>query len=466
MDDLLPEFLAETNEALAELDLALVRLERDPTDASTLSLIFRLVHTIKGTCGFLGLPRLERVAHSAENVLGRLREGELVAGPAIVTLVLAALDRIKEIVAGLAATGTEPAGDDSPVIAALDHASNGTLPPDNPAADPPANPPADPPALGAAEAVRAERPAKRARRAKPSAPTPPTATATSAPPAKVPPLEPPNDHPPAQAASAPPPAPEGATATAPDPATQTIRVNVDVLEELMTLVGELVLTRNQLMQLSRAETAAKGAASAYTLPLQRLSHITSDLQDGVMKTRMQPIGSAWNKLPRLVRDLAQETGKQIVLEMRGQDTELDRQVLELMRDPLTHMVRNSADHGLETPAIRRAAGKPESGRILLNAYHEGGHIIIEISDDGRGIDVARVRAKALANGLATETELAGMTEAQIRSFIFRAGFSTAEAITAISGRGVGMDVVRSNIERIRWHHRAEQHPGPRLLLHG
>jgi two-component system chemotaxis sensor kinase CheA len=218
---------------------------------------------------------------------------------------------------------------------------------------------------------------------------------------------------------------------------------VEVLEELMTLVGELVLTRNQLLQLSRAQ-----GTSAFSAPLQRLSHITSDLQEGVMKTRMQPIGNAWNKLPRLVRDLAQETGKKISLEMRGQDTELDRQVLELMRDPLTHMVRNSADHGLETPDERRAAGKPETGRIMLNAFHEGGHIIIEVSDDGRGLHVGKIRDKALAKGLATEADLAAMTEAQIRAFIFRAGFSTAAAVTAISGRGVGMDVVRSNIERI------------------
>ena len=179
-------------------------------------------------------------------------------------------------------------------------------------------------------------------------------------------------------------------------ANQTIRVTVDVLEELMTLVGELVLTRNQLLQLSRVQ-----GTTAFSAPLQRLSHITSELQEGVMKTRMQPIGSAWNKLPRLVRDLAQETGKKIVLEMRGQDTELDRQVLELMRDPLTHMVRNSADHGLETPPERVMAGKPETGRILLNAYHQGGHIIVEIGDDGRGLDVARIRAKALSRGLAS-----------------------------------------------------------------
>ena len=252
-----------------------------------------------------------------------------------------------------------------------------------------------------------------------------------------------------------PPPPGGPPETAPplppaaqDPGAQTIRVSVDVLEELMTLVGELVLTRNQLLQLARAEAADRRAASPFAGPLQRLSQITSDLQDGVMKTRMQPIGNAWAKLPRLVRDLAAETGKAIVLEMHGQDTELDRQVLDLMRDPLTHMVRNSADHGLEPAAERRAAGKPEAGRIVLRAYHEGGHVIIEINDDGRGIDAARVRAKALAQGLASEAELTAMTDAQVGAFIFRAGFSTAENVTAISGRGVGMDVVRANVERI------------------
>jgi len=372
MDDLIAEFLTETNEALADLDLALVKLERTPDDQATLSLIFRLVHTIKGTCGSLGLPRLERVAHAAENVLGLVRDRELTATPAVITAVLTSLDRIKLILFALAANGAEPTGDDAACIAALEHAATGEpAPPPEPVA------PADPP--------------------------------------------------PGDAAAG----------------TQTIRVSVDVLEELMTLVGELVLTRNQLLEISRAE-----GTNLFTAPLQRLSSITTDLQEGVMKTRMQPIGNAWNKLPRLVRDLAHETGKKIKLDMQGQDTELDRQVLELMRDPLTHMVRNSADHGLETPAVRRAAGKSETGTIRLNAHHEGGHIIIEVADDGRGLDVVAIRAKVLRSGLATETELAAMTEAQVRNFIFRAGFSTAEAVTAISGRGVGMDVVRSNIERI------------------
>ena len=236
--------------------------------------------------------------------------------------------------------------------------------------------------------------------------------------------------------------------TAADPpsasnAVQTIRVTVDVLEDLMTLVSELVLTRNQLLQLARTQEN-----SAFAVPLQRLSHITSDLQEGVMKTRMQPIGNAWNKLPRLVRDLSHEMGKKIELVMLGAETELDRQVLELIKDPLTHMVRNSGDHGLETPAERRAAGKPETGRVTLTALHEGGYIIIEIADDGRGLAVDRIRAKAVSNGLATEAELAGMTDEQILRFIFRAGFSTASTITAVSGRGVGMDVVKTNIEKI------------------
>ncbi len=415
MDDLLPEFLTETNEALAELDLALVKLERVPDDQATLSLIFRLVHTIKGTCGFLGLPRLERVAHAAENVLGRVRDGELTPTADVINLVLASLDRIKAIVAELGRNGAEPQGDDTAVIEALNQAASGQP-----------QVPTEP------LTVAKPRPASRRKRGKP------TVASHAEPPAEAA----------AHVAALPPPASEHLPPAAPEAASQTIRVAVDVLEELMTLVGELVLTRNQLLQLSRGEAANEGATTAFGAPLQRLSHITSDLQEKVMKTRMQPIGTAWNKLPRLVRDLAQETGKLINLDMRGQDTELDRQVLELMRDPLTHMVRNSADHGLETSAERRLAGKSDAGRITLNAYHEGGHIIIEISDDGRGIDVGRVRAKALAKGLATESELTAMSDAQIRAFIFRAGFSTAETVTAISGRGVGMDVVRSNIERI------------------
>ena len=397
MDDLLADFLTETNEALADLDLALVRLERAPDDTQTLSLIFRHVHTIKGTCGFLGLARLEHVAHAAENVLGRLRDGVLPVTAEVISTVLAAADRIKEIVAGITATGAEPAGKDADLVAALNAIAEGK------AAAPP---------VEASQAVVAA--------------APPPATS------QAPPL--------AREAV---PDPAEAAHGEPVGAAQTIRVTVDVLEDLMTLVSELVLTRNQLLQLARRQEN-----SAFAVPLQRLSQITSDLQEGVMKTRMQPIGNAWNKLPRLVRDLARDLGKKIELTMLGAETELDRQVLELIKDPLTHMVRNSGDHGLETPAERRAAGKAETGRITLNAFHEGGHIIIEISDDGRGLPVDKIRAKVVQKGLATEAELAGMSETQILRFIFRAGFSTAAAVTSVSGRGVGMDVVKTNIEKI------------------
>jgi two-component system chemotaxis sensor kinase CheA len=226
-------------------------------------------------------------------------------------------------------------------------------------------------------------------------------------------------------------------------ANQSIRVNVDTLEHLMTMVSELVLTRNQLLEISR-----RNEDTEFKVPLQRLSNVTAELQEGVMKTRMQPIGNAWQKLPRIVRDLSSELHKQIELEMHGADTELDRQVLDLIKDPLTHMVRNSADHGLETPAERAAAGKPEQGTIRLSAYHEGGHIIICIADNGRGLNTERIKAKAVANGLVSEAELEKMTEAQIHKFIFAPGFSTAAAITSVSGRGVGMDVVRTNIDQI------------------
>jgi two-component system, chemotaxis family, sensor kinase CheA len=412
MDDLIVDFLTETNESLADLDVALVKLERTPDDQDTLSLIFRLVHTIKGTCGFLGLPRLEKVAHAAESVLGKVRDGVLTATPDTVSIVLAALDQVKAIVSGLAATGREPAGDDIELIAALDAAAAGQAP------------------VAAQEA--------------PSEPEPTPETEDEAEPEAVAPepVAPPSveARPAAQVVTPKPTAPEGGEPVA---ANQTIRVTVDVLEDLMTLVSELVLTRNQLLQLARTQEN-----TGFAVPLQRLSHITSDLQEGVMKTRMQPIGNAWNKLPRLVRDLSREMDKKIELTMLGADTELDRQVLELIKDPLTHMVRNSGDHGLESPADRRAAGKPETGHITLNAFHEGGHIIIEISDDGKGLPIDKIRGKVLANGLATEAELAGMSDAQLQRFIFRPGFSTATVVTAVSGRGVGMDVVKTNIEKI------------------
>ena len=384
MDELLIDFLAETGENLAALDDALLQLERVPTDPDMLALVFRMVHTIKGTCGFLSLPRLERVAHAAEDLLSDVRDGVLKADAALITLVFAALDRIKLILAGIVAAGVEPEGDDRPLIAQLE--AMRTRPQDSPTPSPD--------------------------------PTEAEAEADSA-------------------------ALVESSANGPASQVQTVRLDVGVLENLMTLVSELVLTRNQLMQLARSE-----GDSRYTAPLQRLSHLTSDLQEGVVRTRMQPILGAWNKLPRVVRDLGAELGKQIDLVMLGKETELDRQVLELIRDPLIHMVRNSADHGLEMPAARVAAGKSPVGSITLSSFHEGGQIVIEVADDGAGLPTDRVRARAQAQGLASAAELAAMTERQVQRFIFHPGFSTAATVTAVSGRGVGMDVVKTNIERL------------------
>jgi two-component system chemotaxis sensor kinase CheA len=441
MDDLLSEFLTETAESLATLDVELVKLEQNP-EPQILSNIFRLVHTIKGTCGFLGLPRLEAVAHAGENVLGKFRDGELQVTPAAVTLILSCLDRIKTILAHIESTEAEPEGNDKDLIAQLNATAEGKLhldaAPAASAAAAPAPEPEPEPAALVAEPAPAPEPE----------PQPEKVPEVVAEPVQLAPVSQEPEHAVAPVPVAQAVAPSSAPVPAEVPkessvAAQTIRVNVELLENLMTLVSELVLTRNQLLQMVRGNDD-----SEFATPLQRLSHITTDLQEGVMKTRMQPIGNAWAKLPRIVRDLSVEMNKKIDLQMIGAETELDRQVLELIKDPLTHMVRNSADHGLESTNERRLIGKPEVGKIVLNAYHEGGHIIIEISDDGRGLNISRIRQKVLGNGLATESELEQMNDQQVAQFIFRAGFSTAEKVTSVSGRGVGMDVVRTNIEKI------------------
>ena len=467
MDDLVVEFLTETNESIEEIDQDLVNLEQNPNDTDLLSKIFRLVHTIKGTCGFLDLPRLEKVAHHAENVLGRFRDGELDVIPEYVTLIFESIDRLKFILSELEEKGSEPEGDDSDIIAKLDAAYEGKVLTDDggeadasqaqdeshPSAE--ENPVEEEQITAEAEEVVEVKKEKERNIAPGDATMDELEAAFASAPgmdgivnpadvgkeeAKV--VEKPKASPAKDTGDTGDTA-EAAKAETKAKTTQTLRVNVDVLEDLMTMVSELVLTRNQLLQIVRAE-----GETAFTTPLQRLNHVVSELQEGVMKTRMQPIGNAWSKLPRIIRDLALELDKKINLDMHGQDTELDRQVLEMIKDPLTHMVRNSGDHGIETPAERVAAGKPETGTVKLNAYHEGGHIIIKISDDGKGLNEEKIREKILNNGLASAEELKEMPSQQIQQFIFKAGFSTAEKVTSVSGRGVGMDVVRTNIEKI------------------
>ncbi len=466
MDDLLREFLTETNESLDVADVELVKFEQDPNNAQILNNIFRLVHTIKGTCGFIGLSRLAALAHAAETLMDRFREGVPVTSEAV-GLVLQTVDRIKELMAELEANnGTEPEGSDHDLIEMLEVLANSST---KPVAAPP--PPPAPKAVVAAPTPVAAKPVGTQVVMQPEREmlpgeipldeldrifreTPVDVPAHRKAPAPQPALQAPEPAPAKAALPAPAKEPSRKMVEADEHkaprgdgegsvSSQSIRVNVGVLEHLMTMVSELVLTRNQLMEIAR-----RTEDSEYKVPLQRLSNVTAELQEAVMRTRMQPIGNAWQKLPRIVRDLAQELGKQIELEQIGAETELDRQVLDQIKDPLTHMVRNSADHGLETPAERRLAGKPEKGTIRLSAYHEGGHVIVEISDDGKGLDVARIKQKALDNGLASEAELARMSDGQVFRFIFAAGFSTAAKVTNVSGRGVGMDVVRSNIELI------------------
>ncbi|MGA7682517.1 MAG: hybrid sensor histidine kinase/response regulator [Pseudolabrys sp.] len=420
MDDLLREFVTETNESLDVVDVELVRFEQDPNNAKILDNIFRLVHTIKGTCGFLGLPRLEALAHAAETLMGKFRDGAPASSEAV-TLILATIDRIKTILESLERAQREPEGADTDLISSLERMVErvGSARTHVEA----------PHTVGTLVSQVLERPLRSdedslddlERAFRETVPDEPAIR---------------SGHVPAVEAAA-------KDDEAAKGANQSIRVTVDTLEQLMTMVSELVLTRNQLLEIVR-----RHEESEFKTPLQRLSSVTAELQEGVMKTRMQPIGNAWQKLPRIVRDLANELGKKIELETHGAETELDRQVLDLIKDPLTHMVRNSADHGLETPEQRRAAGKPEQGQIRLSAYHEGGYIIIQVADDGRGLDSARIKAKAVAQGLVSEAEVEKLTEAQIHKFIFAAGFSTAAKITNVSGRGVGMDVVRNNIDQI------------------
>ena len=447
MDDLISEFITETSESLSYLDLELVKLEQNPNDKEILGNIFRLVHTIKGTCGFLGLPRLEHVAHAGENILGKIRDDEIEVTPGAISAVLEALDHIKELVEYLSEHGEEPEGNDDELIARLNAHADGK--------DEAAVAAAAAAAAAGGEVERAGSTMDELERAFQEAEMtveggdadadaePEAAEVPAAPEPEPAKPEPPKVEEKAKVQAV----KEGLQAEPKDAqasmANQSIRVSLSVLENLMQMVGELVLTRNQLMQVVRNRND-----SELKTPLQHLSHITTELQEGVMKTRMQPIGNAWAKFPRLIRDLSIDLDKKIELKMIGAETELDRQLLEMIKDPLTHMVRNSCDHGLEMPAGRKEAGKPEVGNVTLSAYHEGGHIIIEIADDGRGVNIERVSQKAIENGLATQEELEALTEQQIAQFIFKAGFSTAEAVTSVSGRGVGMDVVRTNIEKI------------------
>jgi two-component system chemotaxis sensor kinase CheA len=405
MNEVIREFLIETHENLAQLDLDLVTLEKDPGETETLARVFRTLHTVKGTAGFLGLQKLQAVAHAAENLLSRLRAGEMTFNPAIASALLTVVDAVRQMLSAVEATETDGEGDFSALTQRLERLRDGG------AAHLPPSPEDGPRARGEIPGAKTQIS---------PAPVPATSLAGS-------------EHQPS----------EPAEARGHGVSDSSIRVDVGLLDKLMNLVGELVLARNQIVQFSTSQES-----TPFLGTVQRLNLLTTELQAGVMKTRMQPIGTIWSKFPRVVRDLALACGKQARLDMEGQETELDKTIIEAIRDPLTHLVRNAIDHGIEAPAERLGRNKPAEGRLSLHAFHEGGKVIIKIADDGKGIDPARVRTKAIQAKLVSTEQADRLSDRELVNLIFLPGFSTADKVTQFSGRGVGMDVVRTNIEKI------------------
>ncbi len=450
IDEIVGEFLVESYENLDQLDRDLVALEADPGERDLLSSVFRTIHTIKGTSGFLAFHQLEAVAHVGENLLAKLRDGLMTMDHGKTDVLLRMVDTVRALLASIEATGAEQGVDVDPVVAAISAHLE----------DAPAVAEAPPEASAEADVDEASDPLEVAVAELPvSIPVDGGAAVVTV---DVVPAEPPAPDP------APGPAPEPAPAAKEKPAAggaqkrsaadSSVRVDTELLDDLMRLVGELVLTRNQIVQQTTA-AAAKTTDMELLSATQRLNLIASELQEGVMKTRMQPIDALWNKFPRVVRDLGAQCGKHVRLEMVGKDTELDRTLLEAVKDPLTHLIRNSVDHGIETPDVRISAGKAPEGVLTLRARHESGQVLVEVVDDGGGIDGVKIGAKGVEKGVISQADADRMNPTELLQLIFAPGFSTAAAVTNVSGRGVGMDVVKTNIEAIGGTIEVESVPG-------
>lgn len=421
IDEDVKEFLIEGYEHLNQLESDLVRLEQSQADLEVMNRIYRSLHTIKGNSGFLGLEKLESVTHAGENLLSRLRDRAIAVNPDIITALLQTIDAIRSHFAVLESTGgEEEVADPTALLAWLNRLQ-------------------EPDAI--AEPVAAEKIAEI-----PVVPSPLTPQASSSPISQLESnktsVENGREDNNAKSNS------DETEVSQPKLADTAIRVDVGLLDTLMNLVGELVLCRNQILEFANTQTANEQNDNTFKSVSGRLNLVTSELQEGVMKTRMQPIRSIWSKFPRVVRDIALSLNKQVRLEMEGEETELDKTLLEAIADPLTHIVRNSLDHGIETPEVRLAKGKPAIGTLRLHAYHESGHVIIEVTDDGGGIDPEKVKQKAVQKGIISPDRAAQLSDRQALELIFLPSFSTAEQVTNLSGRGVGMDVVRTNIEKI------------------
>jgi two-component system chemotaxis sensor kinase CheA len=466
--DIVQDFLAESHENLDRLDRELVGLEKHPHDRDALASVFRTIHTIKGTCGFLGFNKLEKVTHVGESLLARLRDGQLTPSPEHTTALLDMVDAVRQMLKEIQATGQDGEAEYPELLetltrlqlgaSAIQSAAAALSPKTPPGQSPEPAPgkqiaPADPESIVASPVPVSATPSKKPARKKtpkaaqvaPAEAGIAEATIIGAPSAEPGPLPAhkkekekvpakPDDVLKAQ---------QTLESRPRDTAAETIRVGVNVLDRLMTLVGELVLARNQLLQI--ANTLQDTSLQAVS---QRMNLIATELQEEVMKTRLQPIGNIWSQFPRTVRDVALGCGKEVNIEMEGKETELDKTIIEAIKDPLTHLVRNSVDHGIELPADRIKAGKDRAGRLILRAFHEGGLVNIEITDDGAGLNAERIRQRAVERGMVTAEHAARMTEREIFKMIFLPGFSTAEKVTKVSGRGVGMDVVKTNVERI------------------
>ncbi|WP_022681454.1 chemotaxis protein CheA [Sphingobium bisphenolivorans] len=391
MDELLQEFISETQETLEALAGEVVAWEADPSDRDRLDAIFRFFHTVKGSCGFLNLPRFERLSHAAEDVLSEIRAGTRTADHATVSAVLAIMDRIAELAEAVAIGAALPQENDEYLIGAL-------------IAD-----------AGAPAAEKAEEAAASVAVARPSG-----------------------------------------TQAAP----RTIRLPLALIDQLMNGVSDMVLARNELSRKLRERSGDPELESAF----ERLSTCVADMRDAISKTRMQRVDRLFTAIPRMVRDLGRDLGKRIDLQLEGGDVEMDREMVEMVVDPLTHIVRNSIDHGIETPDKRRALGKPEVGQLCLQARQSGNQIVIEVSDDGKGIDTTHLVEKAIDAGRLTKDAVIRMSEAEKLDLIFQPGLTTADKVTAISGRGVGMDVVRANVERIGGAITLQNRPGRGLTI--
>lgn len=445
MDEIVGEFVVESMEGIDRLDQNLITLETDPQNHGILDDIFRTLHSIKGACGFLDFEMLEKVAHRGEGLLSLLREDVLVITPEITDALLATVDVLRSMLEVVGETGQEGVVDVADLLVTLERIvaqGDPNAAPADPNAE--ATPGAADPAESDAASVEGDRVGDILTEA---GDTDRVDVEIAAKEQEMGDKRPIGEILVDEAKTTPKKVDEALTKQAESRGSSqvdsTIRVDVKLLDKLMNLVGELVLTRNQIVELAENHPEEHFTPTAHSLNL-----ITSELQEGVMKTRMQPIGNLWAKLPRIVRDLSRQLDKKIEIEMDGADTELDKTIIEAIKDPLTHIVRNTVDHGIEHPDDRIAAGKPEAGVLRLKASHEGGLVTIEISDDGGGIDAEKVKAKALKSGLVPEDVAARMSANEALYLIFLPGFSTAETVSAVSGRGVGMDVLKTNIERI------------------